>query len=290
MNNLFITPRWVKDIIRKREKTGAEYIAELKQRLSRFNPENPDVSVVIPAWNEGRNILSTLDSISKTETVLKCELIVVNNNSTDDTGNLLQQLGVKTIFEPRQGIAFARAAGLESAKGKYHLCADADTLYPPTWINSMVNALDETDIVCVYGRYSFIPSFGYSRLSLAFYEMAASVMIHFRKRKREFINVLGFNLGFVTGYAKFTKGFQMEKPRVFDNSETSDNYVSASEDGMLALRLKEIGRIKMNPSVDSRVWTMPRRLLKDGTLFKAVKKRLSLHGKRSIEYAVGAKI
>lgn len=220
MNNLFITPRWVKDIIRKREKTGAEYIAELKQRLNRFNHENPDVSVVIPAWNEGKNILSTLDSISKTETMLKCELIVVNNNSTDDTGNLLQQLGVKTIFEPRQGIAFARAAGLESAKGKYHLCADADTLYPPTWINSMVNALDETDIVCVYGRYSFIPSFGYSRLSLAFYEMAASVMIHFRKRKREFINVLGFNLGFVTGYAKFTKGFQMEKPRVFDNSET----------------------------------------------------------------------
>ena len=290
MNNIFKTPKWVKDLVWNKREYDENYLQELAERLAGFREDKPDVSIVIPVWNEGSNVLRTLDSISRTRTALKCELIVVNNNSTDNTQEVLDKLGIYSIFEPRQGIAFARQRGLDSAKGKYHLCADADTLYPPKWVDTMVTSLDEVDTVCVYGRYSFIPSFGYSRITLGLYEMLASVMIRFRKRKREFVNVLGFNFGFVTGYGKMSHGFEMEKPRVFENNEGSTDYVSASEDGMMALKLKDIGRIKMTKSYDARVWTMPRRLMKDGSLLRAVVKRIGFHGRRVTEYGFGIKL
>ena len=58
-------------------------IATAYQALRKSGP--PDVSIVMPAYNEEENILQTLLSIANNETKWAVEIVVVNNNSKDQT-------------------------------------------------------------------------------------------------------------------------------------------------------------------------------------------------------------
>ena len=96
--------------------------------MKKLNSNNSIASIVIPVWNEEKNIARTLSSLAAQKTDYSFEVIVVNNNSTDGTQAVLDRCGVQSFFEPRQGIPWARQAGLEEARGKYILCADGDSV------------------------------------------------------------------------------------------------------------------------------------------------------------------
>src|SRR5215212_9976574 len=124
MISIFKLPSWLHTHLytgKRFTDLSPDEINDLKKRLSNFRHEAAEVSVVIPAWNEENNIYRTLSSVASNNTTLKTEIIVINNNSTDGTQKVLDTLGVRSYFEPSQGIAFARQKGLEVAKGKYHL-------------------------------------------------------------------------------------------------------------------------------------------------------------------------
>lgn len=252
-------------------------IRSLKTMLKSFSPEDPEVSVVIPAWNEEKNIMPTLASLASTKTHLKTEIIVVNNNSTDGTQALLDRLAVRSFFQPEQGIAYARQLGLEKARGIYHLCADSDTLYPPNWIDAMVKPMkQDNNVVGVYGRYSFIPSVGGSRQSYRIYEFLTGILVRWRRlRKKEFINVLGFNMGFVKAIADGTEGFRVTRARKFDNAYGSADHVHESEDGRMAVRLMEKGELRLVARSEGRVFTSARRLDAEGGIVRAALRRIS---------------
>lgn len=280
--SMFSLPNWVKkhtyvnktyDLLRDEE------LETLRNKLAKFAPEQPDVSVVIPAWNEENNIFRTLSSLAANITNLRVEIIVINNNSTDRTQALLDSLGVKSHFQADQGISFARQLGLLKARGTYHLCADSDTLYPPFWIDSMVKPLMENKaIVGVYGRYSFIPQKGkYSRLPYRIYEAFTGLLIRKRRRNQEFMNVLGFNMGFVTNLARETNGFQVNNARLFDNIKDTNNYTEESEDGRMAQQLLTKGKLKLVTSTKARVYTSARRLEAEGGLLRSCINRLRKH-------------
>jgi cellulose synthase/poly-beta-1,6-N-acetylglucosamine synthase-like glycosyltransferase len=288
----FLIPGWLKQHLFSYEKVSdisSEKLDRIKNGLSRLNSPTPDVSIVIPVWNEENNILRTLSSLSEIKTDYQCELILVNNNSTDNTQGLIDSLGVRSVFEKEQGIANARTAGLMAAKGKYHLCADADTFYPTGWVDAMVKVLKEEGVVCIYGKYSFIPPDNSGRFGLALYESVAELLFHLRKKGHEYINVLGFNFGFITDLGRNIDGFRMDNARKGENLEGSKDYVAASEDGMMAMRLMELGKIKRVTSEKARAWTGTRRLLKDGSLGNAFKKRVKTQGGRFFEYLKGRK-
>jgi glycosyltransferase involved in cell wall biosynthesis len=263
-------------------------ILDLKTRLKKFITTDPEVSVMIPAWNEENNIYRTLSSLASTTTLMKTELVVINNNSTDKTQEVLDQLGVKSIVQPIQGTPFARQLGLEHAKGKFHLCADSDTFYPPDWIDLMIKPMKESnDLVGVYGRYSFIPLPRSSRLFLTIYERITGLLIRIRRINREHINVLGFNMGFITKIGLNNGGFKVDEVRKFDNAMGSDYFVDEAEDGRMALNLKKSGNLKLITDPKARVFTSSRRLAAEGGLTKAFMNRLFLHSKRIKEYLSG---
>lgn len=263
----------------------------LKSKISHFNADNPDVSVVIPAWNEENNIFRTLSSIASNTTLLKVELIVINNNSTDNTQQVLDTLGVKTYFERNQGINFSRQEGLKRAKGKFHLCADSDTFYPPVWIDMMTQPMiADARIVGVYGRYAFIPPDNSGRFGLWMYEIITGLLVHLRKRKMEFLNVLGFNMGFVARAGLQTDGFQVSQTRKFGNSKDSEDYTVVSEDGAMALKLKTQGNLKLITNPQSRVFTSSRKLLQDGSIGNAFWNRVKIHTGSMHEYLFGKKV
>ena len=74
------------------------------------------------------------------------EILVINNHSTDHTEEVLKELGVTYFNEYRKGPGFARQCGLNHARGKYHLCIDADTLYPPQYISTMIKVLQDKEV------------------------------------------------------------------------------------------------------------------------------------------------
>ncbi len=277
----FWLPKWLKTLVLRysdNSKLTGDDIALLRDRLKKFEVEDPLVSIVIPAWNEEENITKTIASLALNKFDFPCELFVVNNNSTDNTQAVLDRIGVRSMIETKQGIAPARRRGLLEAKGKYHLCCDSDTVYPPTWIKNMTNSLQKTEkngVACIYGSYSFIPSMGNSRFVMALYETGSSVIRFFKPKKTETRRVMGFNFGFIRAVALEVNGFIMDKPRKFRNELGSAEYVADSEDGLLALNIKKAGyKILYVNNRKSRVWTSDRRLLIDGGLIRATGLRL----------------
>ncbi len=95
------------------------------------------LSIVIPAYNEERYIAKCLDAIAA-QTIKPDEVIVVDNNSTDDTVEIAKKYPfVKLLHEQRQGIVFARNTGFDTAAGDVIGRIDADTVLPSDWVEKV---------------------------------------------------------------------------------------------------------------------------------------------------------
>jgi len=243
--------------------TRDEMEANTRKLYQMLHSLNPEVSIVMPAYNEEENIVATLASLAANKTHRGIEIIVVDNNSKDLTKQLVQSCGIPVVSETRQGITFARNRGLSTAVGKYVLNADADTIYPPDWIEEMVRPLESEKVTLTYGRFAFIPVGSTTRGVYFFYEYIAQVSRWINKLvKDEAVNVYGFNSGFKREQCLTVDGFNHPE--------------GTNEDGWLALKLRnkgfgELHQVTGNPAL---VWTTDRRLQIDGGLVKATVKRL----------------
>lgn len=69
-------------------------IDDIKKAYKKLRKEGaPDISVVIPAYNEEKNIIQTLYSLTHNETDKVVEVLVVDNNSKDNTATIIKSLG-----------------------------------------------------------------------------------------------------------------------------------------------------------------------------------------------------
>lgn len=91
------------------------------------------LSLIIPAYNEERHLSACLDFVAA-QTQMPDEVIVVDNNSTDQTAEVASRYPFVTLIsESRQGIVFARNAGFNAAKSDIIGRIDADTHLPKNW-------------------------------------------------------------------------------------------------------------------------------------------------------------
>lgn len=109
-------------------------------------------SIVVPAYNEAAYLPATLDSLQHQDYTGPYEIVVVDNNSTDDTARIAAERGVRVLQEGRQGVCAARQTGSLAAVGEIIVSADADTLYPPGWLSAVDRTLTSSaEIVAVAG-------------------------------------------------------------------------------------------------------------------------------------------
>ena len=106
------------------------------------------LSIVIPAFNEERLIERCLQSISASlaANVKPCftaEIIVVDNNSTDNTAHLARQAGAQVVFEPINQIGRARNAGAAQATGDWLLFLDADSILNPGLLADILRLIED---------------------------------------------------------------------------------------------------------------------------------------------------
>lgn len=261
---IFSIPKWVNQYhfpYQKIEDVPDEVFQNINDKLVKLQEGEPLVTILIAAWNEEINILRNLASIADLETQIPLEIIIVNNNSKDNTQITLDKLKVRSLFQVIQGCGPARQLGMENAKGKYIVLADADCVYPSCWLNDVMAVLTKKDVVCVYGRYSFIPEKGFPRWQLFILEKLKDFAAELRQFKRPYLNAFGISMAYVKEYG-LKVGYIMHNTR--------------GDDGRLCFDLMQFGKIKPVRSNRARAWTAPRTLQRDGTFLDALISRIKI--------------
>jgi glycosyltransferase involved in cell wall biosynthesis len=116
---------------------------------SEIRQNNPQLSVVMCTYNRGELLLPAIRSVlAQGATTPPFELIVVDNNSSDGTRAIIERFTqsdsrVRYVFEPRQGLSFARNAGIREARALLIAFTDDDVRVDGHWVASVVRAFDE---------------------------------------------------------------------------------------------------------------------------------------------------
>ncbi len=105
------------------------------------------LSFVVPAYNEEaylpaclESILNQIDPATSGLDAGTCEIIVVNNASTDRTREVaLRYPGVLVVDEPRKGLTFARQAGFAASSGELIANVDSDSRLTPGWVAKVLS-------------------------------------------------------------------------------------------------------------------------------------------------------
>ena len=120
------------------------------------------ISIILPTFNRSRYLPLALDSILA-QTYRDLEVIVVDDGSTDDTGQVVVPYSgqIRYIYRENQGRGAARNAGLEHATGEYIAFLDSDDLWYPDKLERQVTVLEANpDSAFVHGPVDVIDEHG----------------------------------------------------------------------------------------------------------------------------------
>lgn len=124
-------------------------IAEKKSKIKKYK----SVSVIIPAYNEEKTISEIIKKVKFSKINLKKEIIVVNDNSTDKTKDILEKIsGIKLInHEINLGKGEAIKTALKNATGEIVIIQDADLEYDPEDYSKLLIPILNRKTSIVYG-------------------------------------------------------------------------------------------------------------------------------------------
>ena len=117
----------------------------------------PKISVAICTWNRADSLRETLSGLSSLVVPkgLSWELLVVNNNSTDQTERVIEdfkeRLPLRAIFEPKPGLSNARNAAVDNVRGEFVLWTDDDVTVDPHWLDVHFDAFERFPDAVVFG-------------------------------------------------------------------------------------------------------------------------------------------
>src|SRR5260370_28179757 len=115
------------------------------------------VTGAICTFNRAESLRRTLNSLAAmlVPSGLTWELIIVNNNSTDHTDDVIEEyrdrLPLRREFEPRQGHSNARNRAMDSASGEYIVWTDDDVVVDAGWLTAYVEAFRRWPEAAVFG-------------------------------------------------------------------------------------------------------------------------------------------
>lgn len=125
----------------------------LKDRQRKFGWHNrrkaqqEKISIIIPVYNESKNIAECIESIKK-QTYTNIEIIIVDDGSTDDSLKICEEIAKKDTRiallsnEKNMGVANARNVGLEASTGEFIMFVDGDDLLDRSMLELMKRTCD----------------------------------------------------------------------------------------------------------------------------------------------------
>lgn len=113
------------------------------------------LTIVIPVFNEQDHLKSCLNAIAA-QTVSPDEVIVVDNNSSDETARIARRFPfVKLLKEKKQGVLYAKSKGFRAASGDLIGRIDADTILPPRWVEQVKELMTDSETAAVTGPVNY---------------------------------------------------------------------------------------------------------------------------------------
>jgi len=115
------------------------------------------IQVVICTWNRAALLAQTLEQLRRLQcpTGVEWQLLVVNNNSSDSTSDVLEsfggQLPLRWVFEPEPGLSNARNRAILETTADYLIWTDDDVLVAPDWLDAYVAAFREHPDAAFFG-------------------------------------------------------------------------------------------------------------------------------------------
>ncbi len=185
--------------------------------------KKPIVSVIVPAYNEEKRIKSCLESILNQDYKGEYEVILVDNNSTDNTVKIARKFFpmVRIVPESKQGVIFARIRGIKEAKGEIISFTDADSIVPEFWLSRIVKAGANPKVAGIGGTVNLIPK-------NSWISVCESLINNFNINFKTFH---GANMSFKKE-AYFLCGGFLQK-------------MNLAEDVYLALKIRKVGKIEV---------------------------------------------
>jgi glycosyltransferase involved in cell wall biosynthesis len=123
---------------------------------------NPLISIIIPCYNHGVYIREALQSIENCKDKTICEVIIIDDGSTDpftiEEMDKLSKEGWRVIRQHNQGLGAARNTGVANAVGKYILPLDADNRIRNTYLSAASIMENDPGISVVYGDAQYFGS------------------------------------------------------------------------------------------------------------------------------------
>jgi glycosyltransferase involved in cell wall biosynthesis len=118
----------------------------------------PTFSVVIPLHNKARSVCSTIASVMN-QTCADYEVIVVDDGSTDGSPEAVTAAfgdRVTLVRQANKGVSSARNAGISMARGKFVALLDADDMWDPGFLSTILEMIDTYPEARVFGtRYRY---------------------------------------------------------------------------------------------------------------------------------------
>lgn len=207
----------------------AGIISEVRSNLKKLQSNHPLVTVSIIAYNEEKHLLACLWALSEMKTHYPIEIIGVNNDSKDRTADIYHAVDLPFYTELQHSCGHARLCGLMNARGKYHINIDADTLYPPTYVDAMIDVMEKhPDVMGVSATWGYYPDKQHSRVGLYLYTLSRDCYLWLQSFKRPELSVRGLVFAYRT-----------EEARKVGIS----THIIRGEDGALAFGLRKYGRL-----------------------------------------------
>jgi glycosyltransferase involved in cell wall biosynthesis len=204
--------------------------------------KSPYISVIIPAYNEENYISRCLDSLLAQKNCSNFEVIVADNNSTDNTAQIVKAYRrVILVNASNRGVAFARQAALEKAAGEIIVSTDADCTFSSLWLSKIEAQFRNNNISGLAGNYHFINAPLWARV-FPYLGAVLVWMIYLITGKTIYASAanLSFRRKYVTGYSTLeTQG---------------------SDERGIILQLRKRGKIKV--ILNNPVFTSARRVRK----------------------------
>lgn len=169
------------------------------------------LSIVIPAYNEEKLIGKCIESILNQSIDRKeYEVLLIDNNSTDNTSEIVSKMGVKPIsYTEKKGAIWAKQFGAKRAKGEIIVVSDADAIFEKNWLENILKVFENKKLMLVGG--TVLPT-GNSKIVMGIFKLSEYFSLVFQKigvpfiwgtnmavRKSAFEKVGGFNTSLKTG-------------------------------------------------------------------------------------------
>jgi glycosyltransferase involved in cell wall biosynthesis len=207
------------------------------------------VSFIVPAFNESKNIKKCIWAIEfeiERHPEIPCEIIVIDNNSTDDTAQIALRTSARVIFEKEKGVVHARNAGYKEAKYSYLANIDADNILPRGWLDTALREIQKPNISAVSGPLWYTGAPYYINAGGKVFYLLARVCHH----------LVGPTI---------QGGNYMIKKEVLDQMDGYDtSYEFYGEDTNTAQMASKFGQVKLVPELQ--IYSDPRRIEGQGLI------------------------